>query len=128
MSDPALSPDLAPARAPSPAWKKIGLRALIVAVIAAGILTYYAVKDHGRAVDQSALVTSASGSDTCSYSGYEITPYGGKQELVYNCLAGAKAMCVTYVNGIASDSTAAVRAAFASALGGNKPECVTTSS
>lgn len=108
-------------------WSSPKIIILVAAVAVFGGLYLY-WHSHRGLIDHSAAAQAASGADVCSSSGYWITTAAAGKEIVYDCLIGSKAVCVTYKDGIATDSTVLVKAVFANTLGANKPECVTTSS
>jgi hypothetical protein len=75
-------------------------------------------------------VAAASGASSCDDSGYYlIIKATGEHDEIYDCAfqSGSgllHAKCVTYENGIANDSTEAVRIVFSTALGTQKPTCL----
>lgn len=75
--------------------------------------------------DESARVASASGATSCSATFYAVTNrLDGSKARIYDCFVKGRERCVTYENGIASDSTETVRLVFATTLGSGKPSCL----
>jgi hypothetical protein len=76
-------------------------------------------------------VQLAAGATHCQYSGYDlISQITNVKTPIYDChwdaVSGfaANDECVTYENGVASDSTGEVRVAFANALNSAEPACL----
>ena len=111
---------------PSP--KKVMLVAVLAAVAAAG----YAYRDDifGKAApaDKSDQIAAVIGASSCSQTRYTlIDKITNDSAPIYDCLMKNLATkCVTYEHGIANDSTEEVRLVFATTLGSDRPECLTT--
>jgi len=92
----------------------IALFAAVVAVAGCG----------GGKADESAVIGRQIGG-TCTRSRYQVISHlTNTKETIYNCFNGGGMKCVTYQNGIATDSTALVRLLFANVLGSVKPTCL----
>jgi len=80
----------------------------------------------GGSSTSSSDVATAAGAQSCDQSGYGITSQiTNKTQPIFDCsFSDGSAKCVTYANGIASNSTAMVRLLFQNKLGSGKPSCL----
>lgn len=101
-------------------WLRIsGL--IVVAVIL--LWQHHIIDGSAAASDQSSAIVALTGASSCTQELYWIR-LGGSKATIYDCTINGATKCVTFQNGIASDSTAEVKLAFEDALGSTRPTCI----
>jgi hypothetical protein len=94
--------------------------AIAVALIVIGI--YMVVQHRGKAADEAAIAKLV-GARRCDDSGYRL---GEARATIHNCaMASGQKVCVTETNGVARNSTVAVRREFSRSPPAAKPDCAT---
>lgn len=104
----------------------ISLLSLATAIAIGVIVVYGGARIlHHSSPDRSAAAAAASGAESCTASGYAIVSrLTNAKRQIYDCEFRYGPKCVTYEDGVASDSTPEVRLLFSSVLGSSKPLCL----
>ena len=104
--------------------KRLGLLRWAAGVC--GLFTFALVSGCGSGGPSPSDVATAAAATSCNLSAYAIvSQLTGKQEAIFDCtFPDGSVKCVTYANGIATDSTEAVRLLFANKLGPGRPPCL----
>lgn len=106
---------------------KILGRLAVTAVVFAGIVAVLSWRADraARGGRDPAKVAAAAGASSCSSSGYYLkSRLDGEKTVIYDCVIAGRWRCVTEKDGLASDSTLMVEAAFASVLNADRPACL----